>query len=147
MFTRSVYIKLLKLIIFTAFYFSLAYFYLYLARLTKSDLALINKAEKVIAAVADSEKNIDKAEKIIAEIEVNVKLDKNNENAIKDPIDEVPIQDEFKGIESKIHAFNKKLDPLEGLNEINSQNESENENLEVVDKEDAQNKENEWVEE
>ena len=147
MFTRSVYIKLFKLSIFTAFYCSLAYFYLYLARLTKSDLALINKAEKVIAAVADSEKNINKAEKVIAAIEDNKQADENNRNIIKDALNEVPFKDEFKGIESNIHAFDKKLDPLEHLDEPNSKNESESENKNLDMADDSKKEENDWVEE
>ena len=139
MFTRSVYIKLFKLLIFTAFYCSLAYFYLYLARLTKSDLALINKA--------DSEKNINKAEKVIAAIEDNKQADENNRNIIKDALNEVPFKDEFKGIESNIHAFDKKLDPLEYLDEPNSKNESESENKNLDMADDSKKEENDWAEE
>ena len=139
MFTRSVYIKLFKLLIFTAFYCSLAYFYLYLARLTKSDLALINKA--------DSEKNINKAEKVIAAIEDNKQAEENNRNIIKDALNEVPFKDEFKGIESNIHAFDKKLDPLEYLDEPNSKNESESENKNLDMADDSKKEENDWAEE
>ena len=139
MFTRSVYIKLFKLLIFTAFYCSLAYFYLYLARLTKSDLALINKA--------DSEKNINKAEKVIAAIEDNKQAEENNRNIIKDALNEVPFKDEFKGIESNIHAFDKKLDPLEYLDEPNSKNESESENNNLDMADDSKKEENDWAEE
>ena len=96
MFGRGFYIKLLKFLIFAIVYLAFCYLYFFLAQLTHSEKTHQNKIGKVQEVVDKSEDTID-----------------NSDFAL----DEDPVQDEFKGIESKIVAFDKQKEPFQGAEE------------------------------
>ena len=95
MFGRGFYIKLVKFLIFAIVYLVFVYLYFFLAQLTHTEKPPLNKIEKVKEVV-----------------------DKSDDDTIVDnsdfALDENPVKDEFKGIESKIVAFDKQAEPFQG---------------------------------
>ena len=94
MFGRGFYIKLVKYLIFALIYLLFVYLYFYLAQLTHTEKLPQNKIEKVQDVIY-------KSDEVIVD---------NSDFAL----DEDPVKDEFKGIESKIVAFDKLKNPLQG---------------------------------
>ena len=97
MFGRSFYIKLVKFLIFAIVYLVFVYLYFLLAQMSHTEKLPQNKIRKVQEVVDKSD-------------DVNVD---NSDFAL----DEDPVKDEFKGIESKIVAFDKQKEPFQGAEE------------------------------
>ena len=95
MFGRGFYIKLVKFLIFAIVYLVFVYLYFFLAQLTHTEKLPQNKIEKVKEVVYKSDDDT---------------IVDNSDFAL----DENPVKDEFKGIESKIVAFDKQAEPFQG---------------------------------
>ena len=95
MFGRSFYIKLVKFLIFAIIYLVFVYLYFLLAQMSHTEKQPQNKIGKV-------QEVVDKSDDVIVD---------NSDFAL----DEDPVKDEFKGIESKIVAFDKRGDPFQGV--------------------------------
>ena len=94
MFGRGFYIKLVKFLIFAIVYLVFVYLYFFLAQLTHTEKLPLNKIGKV-------QEVVDKSDDTVVD---------NSDFAL----DENPVKDEFKGIESKIVAFDKQAEPFQG---------------------------------
>ena len=114
MFGRGFYLKVVKFLLLALVYLVFVYLYTLLAHLTHADKLQQNKVEKVQDIIDKSDSD---------------RVD-NSDFAV----DEDPVRDEFKGIESKIEAFDKLGDPFQGAEkEEIADNDIENEAINKIE--------------